>query len=133
MSAKQIVKSFYELDLANDDYGMNYVHKDCELNWHSSMGFRILDFNGIENMLIEIRRSYETFKYRISHLLQDGNTVTIRYSINAASIERPGEPEPLAHFITIWETKEGKLYKGYEISQLADDSRESLNSFSTKH
>jgi len=129
MTPKNIAKSFYELDLAKDESAINFIHPNCELKWHSSKGFTIFDYSAIESMLKEIRRSYETFKYKISHLLQDDNTVTIRYSINAASIERPTKFEPLAHFISIWETKDGKLYKGFEISQLADDSSESLNSY----
>jgi hypothetical protein len=36
----------------------------------------------------------------------------------------------MAHFITIWELKDNKLYRGYEISQQADVSLESLKSFS---
>ena len=35
----------------------------------------------------------------------------------------------LAHFITIWEVKDDKMYRGFEISQLADISSESLNSY----
>jgi len=46
------------------------------------------------------------------------------------TIENPSKEVPLAHYITIWEVKDGKLFLGHEISQLADDSVVSLNSFS---
>jgi hypothetical protein len=65
----------------------------------------------------------------VSHLLQDNNIVTARYTIYATPIERPEKEDALAHFITIWEVKANKLYRGFEISQLADTSSESLNSY----
>ena len=44
-------------------------------------------------------------------------------------IERPEKEDAIAHFISIWEVKEEKLYRGFEISMLADISSESLNSY----
>ncbi|MEM5564805.1 nuclear transport factor 2 family protein [Psychroserpens sp. AS72] len=129
MSAKQIVKAFYDLDLIKDEGVLNHYHKDCKLEWNSSKGFKTLDFKGLENMLKDLKDSFISFKPRLSHLLEDGNMVTARYTIYVTAIERPEKEDPLAHFITIWEVKDGKLYKGYEISQLADDSSESLNSY----
>ncbi len=129
MSVKKIAEKLYALDLAKDENAMDYFHKNCELNWHSSKGFTILDYDAISKMLSEIRRSYESFSYQISHLLEDKETITARYTIYASSIERPTKNEPIAHFISIWEIKDGKLFKGHEISQLADNSKESLNSY----
>lgn len=129
MSAKEIVKEFYNLDLVKDEDILNHYHKDCELNWNSSKGFKRLDFKGMEHMLKDLKESYISFKPRLSHLLEDGNTVTARYTVYATTIERPDKEDALAHFITIWEVKDGKLYKGYEMSQLADDSFDSLNSY----
>ena len=31
--------------------------------------------------------------------------------------------------LNLWQVKDGKMYKGFEMSQLADDSLESLNSY----
>ncbi|WP_040281841.1 nuclear transport factor 2 family protein [Psychroserpens damuponensis] len=129
MSAKQIVKAFYDLDLVKDENILSHYHKDCELRWHSSKGFTKLNYNGLEEMLEGLKQSFHSFKSRLSHLLEDGNMVTARYTIYVTSIERPEKEDTLAHFITIWEVKDGKLYKGYEISQLPDDSSESLNSY----
>ena len=63
-------------------------------------------------------------------MLEDNNTVTARYTIYVTSIEKPEDEEPLAHFISIWEVKNGQLYRGHEISQLADENSQNLNSFS---
>ncbi|WP_204345150.1 nuclear transport factor 2 family protein [Psychroserpens algicola] len=129
MSAKEVVKAFYALDLAQDNNAIDYIHKDCKLLWNSSNGFTTLDYDGINAMLSGLKKAYHSFTYRISHLLEDQNMVTARYTIYVTSIERPQKEDALAHFISIWEVKDGKLYRGHEISQLADDSSESLNSY----
>ena len=129
MSAKKVIKHFYELDLAKNEEAISHFHKECELYWNSSKGFIVLDHDDIKNMLEDIRKSYVSFKYRLSHLLEDGKTVTARYTIYVAPIENPDEEQPLAHFISIWEVKKGKLFKGYEISQLADEDPASIKTF----
>lgn len=129
MTPKEVVKQFYQSDIAKDDNIMYYFHLDCELKWNSSKGYRTLNFQGIEEMLHGIRKSYHSFKYRVSHLLEDDHIITARYTVYATTIERPENEDALAHFISIWEVKDGKLFKGYEISQLADVSSESLNSY----
>ncbi|MGB3605564.1 MAG: nuclear transport factor 2 family protein [Psychroserpens sp.] len=129
MSAKEIVKSFYDLDLAKAENAIDYFHKDCKLLWNSSKGYTTLNYEGVKVMLDDLRKSYLSFNYRLSHLLEDNNMVTSRYTIYVTSIERQEKEDALAHFISIWELKEGKLYRCYEISQLADNSSESLNSY----
>lgn len=129
MSSKKTVKEFYELDLAKDEDVMSHFHEDCQLNWNSSKGFTIMDYAEIETMMHGIRQSYLSFKYKLSHLLADGNLITARYTVFGTPIENPDEEQPLAHFISIWEVKAGKLYKGYEISQLPDEDPASLKSF----
>ncbi|WP_298896329.1 nuclear transport factor 2 family protein [uncultured Psychroserpens sp.] len=129
MTAKEIVKSFYDLDLAKSENAIDLIHKDCKLLWNSSNGFTSLDYDGIKNMIDGLRKAFISFNYRVSHLLEDQNTITARYTIYVTSIERPEKEDALAHFISIWEVKDGKLFKGYEISQLADDSSDSLNSY----
>lgn len=128
MSAKEIVKAFYGSDLAKDNI-MNLFHPNCEVKWHSTKGYKTVDYAGIKDMIKGIKQSFYSFTYRLSHLLDDNGTITARYTIYATSIERIEKEDPIAHFISIWETKDGKLYKGYEISQQVDNSPDSLNSF----
>ncbi len=132
MSPKKVVERFYELDLAKDEDAISHFHKNCQLYWNSSQGFTVLDYDGINSMLVGVRKSFLSFKYRLSHLLEDGKTVTARYTIYVTPIENPDEEQPLAHFISIWEVKKGKLYKGYEISQLADEDPASVKTFSER-
>lgn len=131
MSPKEIVKAFYESDLVN---GINllpeYVHRDCLLHWNSTSGYRVMDYKGLEQFFENIKTSYSSIKTEISHLLQDENQVTIRHTMFVSTIEDPENEQPLANFISIWEIKDGKFYRGYEISQVADDNLESYKSFS---
>lgn len=130
MSPKEIVKAFYESDLANDiSLISKYIHQDCILHWNSSKGYSEFNFEDIKSLFEDINKSYITIRFQISHLLQDENNVTTRYTLFVKAIENPDEEIPLAHFITIWEVKDQKLFRGFEISQLADDSSKSLKSF----
>ena len=128
---KNIVQNFYNSSLSDGvDIFENFLHEDCKLHWSSSKGFNILSRKEISNIFKDIEKSYYSVRFHISHLLQDGNFVTTRYTLYVCTIENTEEEIPLAHYITIWEIKDGKLYHGYEISQPADDSVLSLNSFS---
>ncbi|MBL7560305.1 nuclear transport factor 2 family protein [Olleya sp. YSTF-M6] len=129
MSARAVVKAFYNLDLAKSEDAINMFDKDCQLHWNSSKGYIALDHDGIKAKLQDIRQSFVTFTYKLSHLLKENDTITARYTAYAATIERSDEIEPIAHFISIWEVKNGLLYKGYEISQLFDENPQSLSSF----
>ncbi|WP_055437272.1 nuclear transport factor 2 family protein [Lacinutrix algicola] len=130
MSAKKVVKAFYDSNLAKDEDIISMFHEDCVLHWNSSQGFTTLNKDGILEKLQGVKESYLSFAYRLSHLLEDGDTVTARYTIYCTTIERPFKEEPLAHFISIWEVKDGKMYRGYEISQRLDESVENLTTFS---
>ncbi len=131
MLPKEIVKAFYESDLANNSHSVStYMHKDCQLHWNSTTGYKVMDYSGLHDFYRSINSAYHSLKCEISHLLQDQNHVTIRYTVFISTIEDPENEQPLANFISIWEVKDGKLFRGYEISQVADDNMESYKSFS---
>lgn len=130
MSPKEIVQQFYNSDLANNTDSVDACfHKDCTLHWHSSKGFRVLNLETLKAVFEDIRKTYNTLRFEISHLLEDKNSVVIRYTSYVTTIENTNEEMPLAHFTTIWEIKDGKIINGFQMSQLADNSPESLNSF----
>ncbi|MCB0445675.1 MAG: nuclear transport factor 2 family protein [Gelidibacter sp.] len=131
MSPKKIVKAFYESDLANDISLLSkFLHKDCTLHWSSSKGYTVLNFDDLKTFFEDINKAYTALRMQISHLLQDGNFVTTRYTLYVRTIENPDEEVPLVHYISIWEVKDGKLFDCYEISQPVDASTASLKSFS---
>ncbi|NER15600.1 nuclear transport factor 2 family protein [Spongiivirga citrea] len=129
-NAKEIVRDFYESDfMHNTGVLKDYLHEDCQLHWNSSKGFTILGFKEIEALISETGKSYESIRGEISHLLEDDNFVTVRYTYVARTIEQPDKETAIAHFITIWEMKDGKMYHGYEMSQLADEDPKNIQSY----
>ena len=67
----------------------------------------------------ELSKAYVRSKIRISHIVAENDLVSVRYSHFVKTIENPREEMLLAHFIAIWQIKEGKLYRGYQMSQLS--------------
>jgi hypothetical protein len=56
---------------------------------------------------------------RITHIIEEGDTVSVRYSHFVKTFENPREEMLLAHFFVIWEVKEGKLFRGFQMSQFS--------------
>lgn len=130
MTAKEIVKNFYKTDLLGDDLALDqYFHKDLVLIWNSADGLTIMHFDDIANFFSEIRRTYADTRIEVSHLLEDDGHVTMRYKYYVKTIENPDEELGIAHFIVIWEVKDGKLYRGYQISQPATDKDDTQKSY----
>ena len=123
MSAQELVKAFYESDLANDTSVVpKFFHKDCELHWSSSNGFMLLKYNDIVDFFEGTRKSYTSLRFEFTHVIEKDSTVITRHTLFANTIENPDAEIVLARFSTIWEIKDHKLFRGYEISQLADEN-----------
>jgi predicted SnoaL-like aldol condensation-catalyzing enzyme len=119
MSAKEIVQNFYQSDvLLETDTVNNFLHPDVVLEWHSTKGFLKLHHDEIIALSGELSKAYVRSKSRITHIVEEGNTVAVRYSHYVKTIENPREEMLLAHFMVIWELKNNKLYRGYQMSQL---------------
>ncbi|GAB2768603.1 nuclear transport factor 2 family protein [Salinimicrobium soli] len=130
LEPKDCVEKFYSSDFyKNPESVEKYLHPDVQLFWNSSAGFHKLNFQEIAKMSKDLSGSFDTLRADVSHLLSDNDMVTIRFTYYVRTIENPEEELPMAHFISIWQIKDGKMYKGHQISQQADDSPENLNSF----
>ena len=130
LQPKECVERFYSSDFyQNPESVKEYLHPETQLFWNSSAGFHKLNFQEIFEMSKEFTKSFESLRADVSHLLCEQDVVTIRFTYYARTIENPEEELPMAHFIAIWEIKEGKMFKGHQISQQADDSPENLDSF----
>ena len=120
MSAKKIVQEFYKSDaLINSEIMKNYLHPEVVLDWNSSKGFLQLKYKDILELTSQMERSYVRSKARVSHMLQDGNQVSVRYSHFIKTVENPREEMLLAHFFVIWELKDDKLFRGFQMSQMS--------------
>jgi len=119
MGAKEIVQEFYKSDaLLEAETIAKLLHTDVVLEWHSSKGYLKLKYQDIIDLTTELGKAYVRSKARITHILEDGTTVSVRYSHYVKTIENPREEMLLAHFMVIWELKNNKLYRGYQMSQL---------------
>ena len=120
MSIKEFVQKFYKSDaLIDSEILKTYLHPDVLLDWNSSTGFIQMDYNAILEMANELSRAYVRSKVRISHIIAEDDLVSIRYSHFVKTIENPREEMLLAHFATIWQIKDDKLYRGYQMSQFS--------------
>jgi len=129
-SAKEVVKDFYNSDLLKDSNVLErFFHPDMVLIWNSSDGLTIMHFDEIVEFFSEIRRTYNDFRSEVSHLLADDDHVTIRYKYYVRTIENPDEELGIAHFIAIWEIKDGKMYRGYQVSQPVTDKDDTNESY----
>lgn len=130
LSAKEIVRNFYKADfLKGKDALKEFFHPDLVLIWNSNDGLTIMNNNDLLDFFDEIRRNYQDLRIEVSHLLEDGPHVTIRYKYYIRTIENPDEELGIAHFIAIWEVKDGKMYKGYQVSQPVTDLDDTTESY----
>lgn len=129
-SAKEIVKSFYQADILNDDSVLErFFHKDIVLIWNSADGLSIMHFDDLIQFFTEIKRTYNDLRIEVSHLLEDNNHITIRYKYYIRTMENPDEELGIAHFIAIWEVKDNQLYRGYQVSQPVTDMDDTSESY----
>jgi hypothetical protein len=119
MGAKEIVADYYGLRAGQGaETAKRLLHNDVVVKWHSSKGFLQLDKKDIVSLAEELDKSYSSARLDITHMLEDGNNVTVRYTHYVNAFENPTEEMVLAHFVVIWEVKDSQLYKGWLMSQL---------------
>lgn len=120
MSAKEIVQKFYKSDaLIDSEVIKDFLHPEVIVEWNSSKGFVELNYDSLVNLSAELSKAYVRSKVRISHILSENDLISVRYSHFVKTIENPREEMLLAHFIVIWQLKDNKLFRGYQMSQLS--------------
>lgn len=129
-TAKEIVRNFYLSDILHDDSVLKrFFHPELVLIWNSSDGLTIMHYDDIVKFFTEIRKTYHDLRVEVSHLLQDDDHVTVRYKYYVRTIENPDEELGISHFIAIWEVKDQKMYRGYQVSQPVTDKDDTNESY----
>jgi len=129
-SNKKIVSDFYNSDFFNDPENIDkYLHPEMELFWNAKTGYSHMDIDGLRAMAAETGKSFDSVKPEITHLFSKDNEVVIRFTYYISTIERPEKLDPIAHFVAIWELKDGLLYKGYQMSQPIEEEKEAMKSW----
>jgi len=120
MKPKELVLDFYKNDIILKKSEVNeFLHDDLIIEWNSSKGFVQMNRDDVLNLSDELSKAYVRSKMRITHVVEEGNMVSVRYSHFVKTIENPREEMLLAHFFVIWEVKDGKLFRGYQMSQFS--------------
>lgn len=123
MNAKDIVLKFYESNaILSKSYLQEILHDDLVLEWTSTKGKIVLDKNDVLAMSKDVRHSYYSLRAVIHHVLDSNERVVVNYTHYVATFENPDEEMVLATYFVLWELKEGKLFRGYQLSQLIIDS-----------
>ncbi len=79
MKAKDIVKNLYKSDALRDSQMLGtFLHPDVSLDWHSSKGFLHMNKEEMLNLADELKKSYESSRIYINHLLEEDGVVTVR-------------------------------------------------------
>ena len=118
MTPKDIVLEFYKSDVLLDKKAVSeLLHPEVTIDWNSSQGFIQMNNEDILSLVDEMGKAYIRSKIRISHILQEDNLVSLRFSHFVKTIENPREDMLLGNFFIIWEIKDEKLFKGFQMSQ----------------
>lgn len=119
MDAKELVTAYYESQAYRNSKILDkFVDNNLVLHWHSSKGYLELDKNDLLALASELEKSYTSSRLDISHIIAEGNNVSVRYIHYVNAFENPNEEMILAHFVVVWEVKNKKMVKGYLMSQL---------------
>jgi predicted SnoaL-like aldol condensation-catalyzing enzyme len=120
MTPKDIVLELYKSDVLLDKLAVsNLLHPEITIDWNSSKGFIQMNYDDVIALTEELNKSYIRSKIRISHIIEEGNIVSVRYSHFVKTVENPREEMLLAHFMVIWEIKDNQLYRGFQMSQFS--------------
>ncbi|RRA94813.1 nuclear transport factor 2 family protein [Paenimyroides viscosum] len=120
-SALEIVKKFYEsAGILNKTYCLEVFHEDIQLEWYSSKGHLFLEHADLLALSKDLKLSYFNLRAEIHDIISEDDKVMIRYTYYVRTFENPEEEMILATFFTVWELKEGKLFKGVQMSQLSN-------------
>lgn len=119
MKPKDIVSNYYKSDVVLDvDAVSEFLHPDVILEWNSSKGFSKFNKKQLLDFSTELSKAYVRIKYNITHLIAKGDTVVVRFTQYAKTIENPREEMFIANYMVIWELKDDKLYRGFQMSQV---------------
>ncbi|WP_020211748.1 nuclear transport factor 2-like protein [Flavobacterium rivuli] len=117
MSPKEVVLAYY--DALIDPVGITmYVHQNLYIQWYSTRGYIEIDSREIITFARQTKGNYASLRLEISHIIEEGNTVSVRYTNYVKTKDNPYDEIVLSHSMAIWELKDNLLYRGYVMSHL---------------
>ncbi|MBA5791480.1 nuclear transport factor 2 family protein [Flavobacterium sp. xlx-214] len=120
-SALEIVKKFYEsAGILNKAYCQEIFHENVQLEWYSSKGYLFLEHADLLALSKDLKLSYFDLRAQVHDIMCDDDKVMIRYTYYVRTFENSEEEMVLATFFAVWEIKDGKFFKGIQMSQLSN-------------
>lgn len=118
MTAKELVIDFYKSEaFIKGELMKEFIHPEITFDWNSSAGLTKFDYNDILNFTEELSKAYIRSKIKISHIVAEEDMISVRYTHFVKTFENPREDILLGYFMVIWEIKDNKLFRGFQISQ----------------
>lgn len=118
MTNREKVDFLYKKDgIRNEVFLDKLLHDDFVLDWDSSQGNVKMSKQNIINLAIELNQNYIDSFIEISHFIEDENQIVVKYNHKVTTIEDPKEFVLIAKVVAIWEFKDDKIKKGYQISK----------------
>lgn len=119
VNAIESVKKFYEsAGILSKTYCLEIFHDDIQLEWYSSKGHLFLEHADLLALSKDLKLSYFSLRTQVHNFVTTNDIIMIRYTHFVRTFENPDEEMVLATFFVEWELKDGKLYKGIQMSQL---------------
>lgn len=118
MSVRKLILEFYKSEaIINSAVLDSFLHPEAILEWNSLDGLKKMNRHEWIEYTKGLEKAYVRSKARISHVLVDKDLASVKYSLFAKIFENPREEMYLADFMAIWEIKDDKLYRCYQISR----------------
>ncbi len=118
--SKKILQAFYKAEaLIHPEILADFLHPEVIVEWRSTTGLIRMNYEELVEMSTELSRAYVRSHIRVTHIISDKDQVASRYSHFVRTLENPNEEILLAHFMAIWEFKDGKMYRGFQMSQVS--------------
>ena len=118
--SKKILQAFYKAEaLINPELLSEFLHPDVIVEWRSTKGLIKMNYADLVDLATELSRAYVRSKVKVSHMISEKEQIAVRYSHYVNTIENPREEMLLAHFAIFWQFKDGKMYRGFQMSQVS--------------
>lgn len=115
MDVKQFITDYYHT-LRNPEEVRKFLHPNLRIEWYSVRGFIELDGDEVVRFAKQFGSNYATLRLEITHIIAEGNSVSVRY-INYVTTDDDPFERALTQSVAIWELQDNKLYRGYIMSK----------------
>ena len=117
MDIKQFIRDYYN-SILDPEAIKNFLHPKVDIQWYSLRGFIEISKDEFIGLAEQLNKRYSNSRFEISHIIAEGQQVSIRYAHLVRTLENPDIETVLSHTNAIWELKDNKLFKGYIMTHL---------------